>query len=337
MPAVSVVVLNYNGKHYLEPCLSSLEKQTCRDFEVILVDNGSSDGSVEYVENNWGWVRVIALGENLGFCGGNNVGIREARGKYVALLNNDTEVDPRWLEELETALDNALNDGENVGFCASKMLVHGQPHTIDTAGDVFYACGVGGKRGYLEKDNGQYDEVEYVFGACAGAALYRRAMLEDIGLLDEDFFIYDDDIDLSFRAQLRGYKCLFVPTAIVYHKIGGTVGKTSDFWLYLSRRNMLYVLIKNVPGRLLLRNLHYIMAYLLLGDLLSVLRGKGRHIWRARLDNLRNLRKTLRKRKEIQRRRRVSDHYIASMLIGGRRMRKRLGSFLSQKPGEGIQ
>ncbi len=328
MPVVSVVVLNYNGKHYLELCLSSLEKQTCQDFEVILVDNGSSDGSVEYIENNFPWVRVIALGENLGFCGGNNVGIREGRGEYVALLNNDTEVDPRWLEELKTALDN----NEQVGFCASKMLVHGQqPHIIDTAGDVFYACGVGGKRGYLEQDNGQYDKAEYVFGACAGAALYRRAMLDDVGLLDEDFFIYDDDIDLSFRAQLRGYKCLFVPTAIVYHRIGGTVGKTSDFWLYLSRRNMLYALLKNMPTLLLVRNLHYIVAYFLLGDLLSVLRGKGKHIWRARLANLKNLRKTLRKRKEIQGRRIVSDDYIASMLIGGRRMWSRLGSFLRRK------
>ncbi len=327
MPAISVVVLNYNGKRYLESCLGSLEKQTFRDFEVILVDNGSSDGSVEYVEDNFPWVRVIALEENLGFCGGNNVGIRAARGEYVALLNNDTEVEPRWLEELKTA----LNNNDQVGFCASRMLVHGQPHTIDTVGDVFYACGVGGKRGYLEQDNGQYDEAEYVFGACAGAAIYRRAMLDDVGLLDEDFFAYDEDIDLSFRAQLRGYKCLFVPAAIVYHRIGSTLGRDSDFWLYLSRRNMLYVLLKNMPAPLLLRNLHYILAYFLLGDLLSVLRGRGKQIWRARLDNLKNLSKTLGKRKAIQRRRRVSDRYIASMLIGGRRMRERLGSFLGYK------
>lgn len=332
MPAVSVVVLNYNGKDYLGACLSSLEKQTFRDFEVILVDNGSSDGSVGYVEDNFPWVRVIALGENLGFCGGNNVGIGEARGEYIALLNNDTEVDPRWLEELKTALDETTNV-ENVGFCASKILVHGQPNLIDTAGDVFYACGVGGKRAYMEQDNGQYDRAEYVFGACAGAAIYLRAMLDDIGLLDEDFFAYDEDIDLSFRAQLAGYRCLFVPTAIVYHRIGSTLGRDSDFWLYLSRRNMLYVLIKNMPTRLLLRNLHYIAAYFLLGDLLSMLRGKGKQIRRARLDNLKNLRKTLGKRKEIQRRRKVSDHYIASMLIGGRRMRERLGSFLGRKHG----
>jgi GT2 family glycosyltransferase len=310
MLAISVVVVNYNGKHFLEACLSSLEKQTFRDFEVILVDNGSSDGSLEYVREHFPTVRVIALSENLGFCGGNNVGIRAAQGKYIALLNNDAEVHPCWLEELKNALDNH----SDVGFCASKMFLRDQPGIIDAAGGIFYSCGVGAQRGYRERENGRFGKAEYVFSACAGAVIYRRSMLDDIGLFDEDFFAHGEEVDLSFRAQLRGYKCLFVPLAVVYHTGGGTMKHDSDERRYLWHRNRFYVLVKNMPGDLLVRNLFPIVAYSFLRDVSWLLQGKGRLVFRVKFDGLKNFKKMLQKREDIQRRRKVSSRYINSIM-----------------------
>jgi GT2 family glycosyltransferase len=313
MPAISVVIVNYDGKHFLNACLNSLKKQTFEDFEVILVDNGSSDGSLEYVRGNFPKVRVIALTENLGFCGGNNVGIREARGQYVALLNNDAEAHPQWLEELKSTLD----DHTDVGFCASKMFLRDRPGIIDAAGGIFYSCGVGAQRGYRERDNGTFGDTEYFFSACAGAAIYRRTMLDDIGLFDEDFFAHGEEVDLSFRAQLRGHKCLFVPTAVVYHAGGGTMKHDSDERRYLWHRNRFYVLIKNMPGDLFVKNLFPILAYSFLRDVAWILKGRGRVVLRVKIDGLRNLRLMLRRRREIQQRRTVSSQYIDSMFTKG--------------------
>jgi len=312
MPAISVVITNYNGKHFLEACLNSLERQAFKDFEVILVDNGSSDGSLEYVRENFPAVRIIALAENLGFCGGNNVGIREARGEYIALLNNDAEAHPRWLEELKNALDNH-ND---VGFCASKMFLQDQPGIIDAAGGIFYSCGVGAQRGYREREDGRFGEAEYVFSACAGAAIYRQKMLDDIGLFDEDFFAHGEEVDLSFRAQLRRYKCLFVPTAVVHHTGGGTMKHDSDERRYLWHRNRFYVLVKNMPADLLIKNLFPIVCYSFLRDVSWFLQGKGRVVLRVKLDSLKNFKKMLQKRKDIQQRRKVSSQYIESIMTG---------------------
>ena len=310
MPAVSIVVLNYNGKHFLETCLKSLERQDFQDFEVLLVDNGSTDGSLEYVQEKFPSVRVISLAENLGFCGGNNVGIGEARGEYVALLNNDAEADPNWLGELKGTLD-AHSD---VGFCASKMFLRDQPEIIDTAGGIFYSCGVGGQRGCLEKENGRFTELEYVFSACAGAAMYRKTMLDEIGLFDDKFFAHGEEFDLSFRAQLRGYKCLFVPSAVVYHAAGGTLNRDSDERRYLWHRNRNYVLIKNMPTGLLLKNLFPIVAYSFLRDMAWLLRGKARLVLRIKLDSLKNFKCMVQKRKHIQRSRRVSSQYLDSIM-----------------------
>ncbi len=311
MPAISVIAANFNGKHFLKGCLGSLESQTFADFEVILVDNGSSDGSVEYVNQAFPSVKIISLPENVGFCAGNNIGIKAAQGEYICLLNNDTQVDSIWLEELKRALDR----NSDVGVCASKMLLQDRPDTIDAAGDVFYSCGIGGNRGHFEPDDGRFAETDFVFGACAGAAIYRRNMLEDIGLLDEDFFAYGEDTDLSFRAQLRGYRCLFVPTAVVYHVGGGTMKHASDQRRYLSHRNRLYTLIKDMPGDLLLKHLFPIVCYSFLRDVSWILQGKWHVVRRAWLDGLRNSNRMLEKRKEIQQGRKVSSHYIDSLLI----------------------
>lgn len=299
MPRVDVIVLNYNGRIFLGPCLGALRAQAYRDFRVTLVDNGSSDGSVEFVRETFPEAAILALPENTGFCAGNNRGIEATGGEYVALLNNDTEPAPGWLGALVAALDA----DPHAGLCASK-LIRVSDRRIDTAGDVFYTCGIGGKRGSGEPEE-RYGEPGEVFGACAGAALYRRAMLSDIGLLDEDLFAYDEDIDLSFRARLFGYRCLYAPAAAVLHHVGGSFDAASRAAVRRARRNALEVLVKNMPGPLLLRHLPKTAAYYAAGDLLYAFRGYGGAVMAARWENLARLGRTLAKRKRIQSRRRA--------------------------------
>lgn len=310
---VSTIVQNWNRCDLLQSCFTTLQGQSYSDAEIILVDNGSTDGSVAHVREHFPKVRVIALPENRGFAGGNNVGIRGSSGEYVALLNNDAQPDLHWLE----VLVRALEAHPEVGFCASKMLRADAPRVIDTAGDVFYDYGVGGKRGTDQFDGPEFSQMEYVFGACAGAAIYRRAMLEDVGLFDEDFFLYAEDIDLSLRAQLRGYKCLFVPEARVYHQVAATAGWGSHLSVYYSLRNMLYVLVKDLPTSLLLRHLSRILFYFLASDMLFALSGYAGAVARARSDNLRMMKRMMAKRTDIQKGRRVPDSYIESILTKG--------------------
>lgn len=275
-----------------------------------MVDNGSTDGSVEHVRRWFPEVDVISLPCNVGFAEGNNIGIQASQGEYVALLNNDTKADPDWLGALKTALDK---HGE-VGSCASKMLFYDRPDIINSAGDLYYSCGVASQRGCFQRDGRDFSRPEYVFGACGGAAMYRRAMFEDIGLFDEDFFAYDEDVDLSFRAQLMGYKCLFVPSAVIYHHYRGTSRHLWKTGFYLSRRNCLYALVKNLPTDLLFKNLLLILLYYVGGDVWHVLNGRGRSVIRSRFENLRNLTVVLRKRRAIQARRRVSSEYLSAVL-----------------------
>jgi GT2 family glycosyltransferase len=320
---LSVIVLNWNGKHFLRECFDSLRSQTFRDFQTILVDNGSTDSSLDYVRQEFPEVRVIALNHNAGFAGGNNVGIQASTGEYVALLNNDTKAHRQWLESLKTTLDAH----PEVGFCASKILLYDQPDIIDSAGDLFYTCGVGEKRGRSQKDDERFAKSIPVFGACAAAVLYRREMLEDIGLFDEDFFAYAEDVDLSFRAQLAGHKCLFVPQAVVYHHLQGTSRSLPDESLYLSRRNAFCALVKNMPAALLWRRLPYVLGYYFAVDLAYIGKGKVRPILKARLANIRRLRRTLAKRRQIQAGRRVSDEYINGAMSTGR-VRQMVGRWL---------
>ena len=291
---ISVIVLNWNGKQHLKTCLSSLEKQIFRDFEIILVDNGSTDGSVDLVRELFPNIRLISLKTNLGFCAGNNVGIKSAKGDLIALLNNDTEVHPNWLEQLYEATQKS-----DAGFFASKMLLFDKRDIIDSAGDEFHTSGFAAKRGWLQPDGLEYDYEKIVFGACAGAALYRREMLTKIGLLDEDFFANGEDVDLSFRANLFGYMCLYVPTAKVYHKGGSTIGQTGN-WFYLMRRNQIWIVIKNLPNQLLLKYILNILAYNFISFFHHLFQGRGKLILRAYFDAACGLPKMLRKRYHIQ-------------------------------------
>ncbi|MFQ5586485.1 MAG: glycosyltransferase family 2 protein, partial [Thermodesulfobacteriota bacterium] len=238
-------------------------------------------------------------------------------GEYIALLNNDTEVDPRWLEELVSALERR----PETGFCASKMLNFYRRNIIDTAGDGFSRYGLAFKRGARREDGPEYNREEYVFGACAGAAVYRRELFEEVGLFDEDFFAYLEDVDLSFRAQLKGFRCLYVPTAVVYHMMGGTSGGRSYSLGRMAGKvaNKLFVVIKDMPSRLLLANLPRILfAFSVEGAILLASLPVRPAIFRRELYKLRLIPRMLRKRRAIQRGvKRASVRSMALLFDGG--------------------
>lgn len=311
LPLVTVIIPNWNGAAFLPTCLDALKQQTFRDFQVLVVDNASTDGSVELVRVRYPGVKVIRLSKNVFFSGAVNEGIRQSRSPLLALLNNDTEAEPQWLGELVAALER----NPQAGVAASKMLLFDRREVLNSAGDFYGRNGIPGNRGVWERDEGQYDSQTQAFGACAGAALYRRSMLEDIGLFDEDFVGYCEDVDLSFRAQLAGYQCVFAPRARVYHRLSATGGGTKAS--YLCGRNFINVIVKNMPRSLIEKHWKRILAAQQ-GYVRQSLRHIGEEAARARLcgqlAGLLQIPRMLRKRRAIQARRRVGDEYIESIL-----------------------
>lgn len=308
-PSVSVVVVNWNGKHLLEACLGSLRRQTWRSFTVAVVDNASTDGSADFVKERFPEVEVIAMPENHGFGSAANEGIRRTQSRYVALLNQDAEADSRWLEELVRALE----ENPEVGFCASRMLLFHNRSIVDSAGDGYTPLGAPYNIGRGLPNDGRFDRPRKVFGACAGAAMYRRALFEDIGLFDEDFFLIFEDVDLSFRAQLAGYQCLYVPSAIVYHVAGATLPKGGPTHSYYCARNDIVVLLKNMPGALLWQRWPLLVAGLAKRTLGGLVYRDKRATLRGRWAALKQIRVALHKRRQVQHLRRVPPAYIASL------------------------
>lgn len=293
-PEVSVVIVNYNGKKFLNDCLLSLENQTCPNFEVIFVDNASTDGSVGYVKEKFPSVRIIENPENYGFAKGNNIGIKAAQGDFIATLNNDTKICPGWMEEMMSA----MNSRGNVGMCASKMLFMKNPGMINSTGICISRSGACWDRGMFEQDRGQYESIGEVFGPCAGAAMYRRRMLEETGLFDEDFYAYMEDADLAFRGRLAGWKCMYVPKAVVYHFHGGTAGYVSDYTIYYGNRNILWNCIKNFPSYLLITSLPWIVGRNLAVIPYYFLNGHASVILRSKMDAVKGISKMLAKRSQ---------------------------------------
>lgn len=310
-PLVSVVIPNWNGAHHLPTCLDALRAQTYPQVEVIVADNASSDHSRTLLAEHYPEVRVVALPDNRGFTGACNAGMQASRGEIVVLLNNDTEAEPSWLSEVVSALDRH----PDAGMVASKMLLFDDRTRFHTAGDLYRVDGRLVNRGVWQPDTGQYDREEYVFSACGGSAAYRRAMLDEIGLLDDDFFFSAEDMDLAWRAQLAGYRCIYAPRAVVYHRLAATGGGVTAS--YYDGRNMIWILIKDYPAALWRKHWTRIIRAqaALAWAALRAWRGAAA---RARLRGMAasalGLPKMLRKRRAIQRGRRVPIAYIESIL-----------------------
>jgi GT2 family glycosyltransferase len=297
------------------------------EFEVIVVDNGSADGSAELAESEFG-VRVIRNTRNRGFCAANNQGIAVARGEFVALLNNDTEVEPDWL----AALHRACTRSPDVGMAASKVLVWEDPRRIDKVGHLIYPDGQNKGRGSGSLDTGQYDREEEVLWPDGCAALYRKGMLEQIGGFDEDFFAYGDDAELGLRGRIAGWKCIYTPAAVVRHHRSSTLGKASVWRLELIERNRLLLALKLFPWSLLCLNPFYFAARVLAGCA-AARRGVGdtayfpgaRGKWqmavafvKGDLGALRLAPRMLRKRREVRRLRRLSPGAVRRLILAHR-------------------
>lgn len=260
MKKTTVIIPNYNGIHFLRDCLPALKEQSCRDFFVYVVDNGSGDGSLEYLKSEWPDVKVIAFKKNTGFCHAVNAGVKAAETEYVILLNNDTIPEKDFVGELVRAMD----ENRNAFSCASCMLTLSDPTILDGAGDLYSALGWAFARGKEEKAS-LYQKQEEVFSACAGAAIYRRKEFVELGLLDEKHFAYLEDMDLGWKARLAGMKNLYIPTARVIHVGSGTTGgRHSAFKVRMSARNNLYMIRKNMNGVQKVVNAPFIAAGILI-------------------------------------------------------------------------
>lgn len=346
MPAVSVVIVNYNGRRYLEDCLGSLLKLDYpRDrLEVIVVDNASTDGSVEFIRDNFPSVKVLLLDANCGFCRPNNIGAASAQGEYLVFLNNDTRVTPGWLKAL---VRPAVAD-RNVVSVACKMLYPDRSDTINTAGGRITIIGGGYYRGYGDKDGPQYDLPGCTGFGCAAGVLVRKDFFFESGGFDEDYFAACEEHDIGWRAWLYGFKVAYAPQAVMYHHESGTFGSRSNAHpqkVYLNTRNRLYNLVKNLETGNAWRGMFISLAfnayrwliYLLGGDFAA-----AGAVCRGQLDFLRGLGRTLKKRRKVQALRVRSDNElyrlgIIATFAESLREERRLRGLSAEKASTGMQ
>jgi GT2 family glycosyltransferase len=324
LPFLSVIIPNWNGAHLLPTCLDSLKRQTYANFEIVVVDNASTDNSRELLARDYSStsppaelnpeVRVVALDSNRGFAGGVNAGLRAARGEIIVLLNNDTEAEATWLEELSAA----LQANPHAAMAASKLRLFDERDKLHSAGDFYRVDGVPGNRGVWEVDRGQYDDpasAPPVFGACAGAAAYCRELFDRVGVLDEDLGSYCEDVDLNWRARLAGFECVYAPRAVVYHHVSATGGGARAS--YFVGRNFILVLAKDYPAGLWNKYWTKIVAAQvhIAWEALTHWRGEAaRARLRGQLAALAALPHFLSKRKQTQRLKRVRDEELERVL-----------------------
>jgi GT2 family glycosyltransferase len=298
LPAISVIIVIWNSARELPDCLESLSKQTFKDFEVIVVDNGSSDGACANLPDDWPTLRfqIIPLDRNNGFAVANNIGVRAAQGHWVALLNADAFPEQNWLYGLEAA----ARENPRYNFFTSRQIQAGRPELMDGAGDEYHVSGLAWRRYYGQESITYGLQAEEVFGACAAAALYVREDFLKVGGFDEDYFSYFEDVDLSFRLRIAGGRCLYVPAAIVYHVGSASSGKMSDFVIYHGHRNLVWTYFKNMPGILfwLYLPLHIIMNIYFMFSFIS--KGKSHAIFSAKRDAFLSMGRILGKRKIVQ-------------------------------------
>jgi len=322
---VSVIIVNWNGLSHLPDCLGSLSKQTFRDFEVILVDNGSSDESVTYVKQHYPWVKLVILNENKGFSVGNNHGLLHAVGDYIVTLNNDTRAETDWLEILVKTADMHID----AGMVGCRICSFDDPDMIDSIG--MGICRDGMSRGRFRNrrwSSLEMHEVEEILFPSACAALYRRAMIDEIGFFDDDFFAYAEDSDLGLRGRLAGWKAVLATRAVVYHKYSKSSGSFSSLKVYLVERNHYWVALKNFsPGLMIMQPFFTILRYL--EQARTVIYGSGtggefrvsgskselvKSLLKAIFDSLQGLPGMYRKRQQLMRIRRLSSRDYSKLL-----------------------
>ena len=311
-PFFSVLIPNYNGIHHLPDLFSGLNSQLLTDFEVIFADDASSDGSVRWVQENARQVRILTSQENRGFVASVNMAARAARGRFFVLLNNDTQPAPEFLAELA----KTICSHPRAGIVAAKLLLFGERDRIHTAGDMMGRNGIPRNRGVWAIDSGQFDNSEGVFGGCGGAMAVRRELWEALHGFDEEFWMYIEDVDLSFRARLLGWQTAFAPAARVYHKLGGSGGdELSSFYV---GRNTIWTLAKNMPTSLLMDHAPQI-AGAQLSIAFDALRnwrgGAARARLRGQISGLLGLPRILQKRAVVQSRKRLHDAEVDRLLI----------------------
>lgn len=299
IPKVSVIIVNWNGGRFLERCLAALMVQTVRPFEIIVLDNASTDDSLEIVRR-FPSVRMMALEQNTGFARGNNLAVAAAdpASEWIALLNPDAYAAPDWLAEL---LDAARRRPEYDVF-GSKLVIAAAPHLLDGAGDAYHMSGLVWRTGFGEEASAETEVEREIFSPCAAAALYRRSAFTRVGGFDEDYFCYVEDVDIGFRLRLAGYRCLYVPGSLVQHVGSGTTGgQDSDFSMYHGHRNLVWTFVKDMPGLLfwLLVPLHVCLNLVSL-VWFAARHGRGGVIWRAKRDALKGLPGMWRKRQLVQ-------------------------------------
>lgn len=308
----SVIIPSWNGAHHLPVCLDSLRRQSFRPFETILVDNGSTDATRALLAG-YPEVRAIWLPRNVGFAGAVNAGIDAAHAAVLVLLNNDTEAEPGWLGALVAALDGA----PGAGMATSKVRLFDARDTLHTTGDTVDRAGRAANRGVWEVDRGQYDGARHVFGASGAAAAYRREMLDDVGPFAVEFGSYFEDVDLAWRARLRGWRCVFAPDAVVYHKLSATGG--GPLASYLVARNRAWTIVRCYPSPLVWRSAGRILAAELAtaGRALRHIRGAAaRATLRGQLAGWAGAWRMLGRRRTIQRGRRITLGALDGLLCG---------------------
>lgn len=307
---ISVVIPNWNGKHLLKTCLTSLQKQTLKGVEIIVIDNGSVDGSLTYIKRYFPQIKLIELDKNYGFAKAVNEGIKSSRARMVVLINNDTEVDKNCLKYLY----QAAKARSQVGFVAAKMLNFYQRDKIDSAGDYIDVVGHANNIGLGELDGPKFNKAGEIFLVTGGGGLFKREVFASVGYLDEDYFAYFEDVDLCLRAQLQGFKGWFEPKAKIYHMHKATSNKVrrqAEYWQF---RNMTQTIIKDFPHGLLLKNFNWLRVLLVNLNTVRFLGTQGL-FWqgiKAEAWILAHLPKLLWKRWQIQKSKRVSDDYMIS-------------------------
>lgn len=315
MPEIFIIIPTWNNANMIHQCLGCLAQQTIQDFEIIIIDNASSDGSIKNLREKWLnlTIQIEKLDKNKGYAIANNIGARLAHGKWLALLNADAFPEPDWLEKLL----KAAKESQEFSVFASRQLQANSPELLDGAGDAYHMTGLAWRQHYNQPAKDYGHQSEEVFSVCPTAALYSREEFLKVGGFDEDYFSYFEDVDLGFRLRLSGAKCLYVPEAVVHHVGSASTGKRSDFSVYYGYRNMIWTFIKNMPSPLFWVFLPLHVSAIFFFAVYLTLRGQGKVIWKAIFDAIGGLPKMIEKRKSIQKNKKIKAGELLRVMSTG--------------------